>query len=267
MESSEEMQPPERDGSTVDYGDPNYWAKGFKGTPFSIVVPPYIRFLQGSVVLHQALTFLKAARHVASSGNLALASILVELENSKDSMQLGLSYEKFFASHLTITLVSEVEHFLSSAVAAALRLYPEKMGSQTIKLSELISATSKEEVIDRAAGTVMNALMYEKPLDYIERFSDIVSIDASKLKKLWPAFVELKARRDTGVHNNWVANEIYLRKIREAGISGSCAIRERLIPDFPYLHNAMESCKDLVGVIVQQLAAKWIPTAHESNSP
>jgi hypothetical protein len=247
----------------LDRNDPNYWVKAFEGTSFSVVVPPYIRFLQGSVVLYKAMAFLEMAKEVANNGNVGLARLLTSLEDSKESKQLGISYEKFFASHLTITLVSEVEHFLGSAIAAALRLHPEKMGSQTIKLTEVISAASKDEIIDRAAGSVMNNLMYEKPLDYMRSLANILSIDAATIEQSWPAFVELKARRDVGVHNNWVSNEIYLRKVREAGIPSPYAIGVRLIPDFRYLQRSMDFCKDLVEVIVQQLAGKWIPAPGE----
>lgn len=239
--------------------DLNYWAETFKGTPLSIVVPPYIRFLQGSILLYKSLTFLKAARDVAANGNSALGKILVDLESSEQSKQLHTSYEKFFASHLTITLVSEVEHFLGNAISAALRLYPEKMGSQTIKLSEIVSASSKDEIVDRAARSVMNALMYEKPFDYLKSLANILSIETEQIEQLWPVFVELKARRDIGVHNDWVANEIYIRKVREARFPKICAVGERLNPDFAYLQNSMDSCKKLVELIANELGRKWIP--------
>lgn len=250
---------PGRAVDTLDSTDPNYWMTACKGTPLSIVVPPYIRFLQGTVVLYKALVFLKEARHAAVNGNTALSKILTELENSRDSKQLDVNYEKFFASHLTITLVSEVEHFLGSAVAAALRLYPEKMGSQTIKISELISAASKDEVIDRAARNVMNSLMYEKPLDYLKSLTNILSIDSEKITNLWPAFIELKARRDIGVHNNWVANDIYARRLLEARIPLTCSLGERLIPSFLYLQESMDACKNLVEAFANELGRKWIP--------
>jgi len=262
-----EEQSPERQSGDLDQSAPNYWAEAFKDTPLSIVVPPYIRFLQGSVVLYKALAFLKTARQVAAAGDVVLSKILAELDNSKDSKQLGVDYEKFFASHLTITLVSEVEHFLGSAVAAALRLYPEKMGSQTVKLADVLSVSSKEEIIDRAARGVMNALMYEKPLDYLKNLANILSIDEAKFEKLWPVFVELKARRDVGVHNNWNANEIYIRKIREAGTFGTCSVGEHLIPNFAYLLTAMDSCKALVEAMVEELGKKWLPLIPDTDQP
>lgn len=240
-----------------DKDSPNYWSETFKGTPVSIVVPPYIRFLQGILVLRKAALFLRTAQHVAHE-HPHLASALAEIEQSKDSKQLGVKYETYFASHLTINLVSEVEHFFASAVSAALHMYPEKMGGQTFKLAEIISADSTDELIDRAANAVLYGLMYEKPLNYIKSFASILSIETAKLDQHWPAFVELKARRDLGVHSNWVVNDIYLRKLREAEITTTHVLGDRIIPNFGYMSQAIETCEMLVKAMANLLGEKWI---------
>ena len=63
----------------------------------------------------------------------------------------------------------------------------------------------------------------------------MVSIDKKHLIEIWPSFVEMKARRDLGVHNNWVTNGIYLRKLKEIGFADHPSTGMRLIPDFAYL--------------------------------
>lgn len=253
-----------------DKSSPRYWVETFKGTPLSIVVPPYIRFLQGTVILYRALKFLRLAKVVAQNSQGELLNAITALEDTKDSKQLRVNFETFFASQLTINLVSEVEHFFGSAVSAALRLYPEKMGSQTLKLSEVLSAASHEEIIDRAASRVLNGLMYEKPFDYLKGLAEILSIETTEVEKHWPQFVELKSRRDIGVHNNWVANGIYLRKVGQLPRdSGPCpAPGTHLIPDFAYLKKAMDSCEKLIEAMVAALGEKWIPLAkpHDTQS-
>lgn len=253
--SDESLAKPDKDSSS-------YWVEAFKGTPASIVVPPYIRFLQGLLVLRNAEKFLRIAQQTAG-GHPFLASALAELEQSKESKQLGVKYETYFASHLTVNLVSEVEHFFGSAVSAALRMYPEKMSSQTFKLAEIISADSTDELIDRAANSVLYGLMYEKPLDYIKSLAFILSIETAKLDQHWPAFVELKARRDLGVHSNWVVNEIYLRKLREAKITTPHVLGDRVIPDFGYMSQAMIACNQLVETMANLLGEKWIRVENE----
>lgn len=238
--------------------DPSYWEKQFSGTPLSIVVPPYIRFLQGQVTLRKALSFLISAREEAKSGNPRLFEMYERIESSEDSHQAQVSYETFFASTVLIGLVSEVEHFLGNAVSAALRLYPEKMGSRSFRLSDILNVSSNEELINRAASAVLNDLMYAKPLDYLSGLCDILSIRKDPLASHWSRFVEIKARRDLGVHNNWVANEIYQRKVREAQDAEPVAIGTRLIPDFAYVGGAMDVCDELVKVVADALGEKWI---------
>ena len=250
---------PEGGSNTLDVDSPNYWIDRCRGTPLSIVVPPYIRFLQGLLVLRNALVLLKSVRTVALADHHGLAGPFKVLEESKDTKRLGLTYETFFASHLMINLVSEVEHFLGSAVSAVLRMYPEKMGAQTFKLADIISAGSTDELVDRAARAVLNEMMYEKPAAYITRLSSILSIDAIPLADDWRGFVELKARRDVGVHNNWFVNEIYLRKLKEAGVETALNIGDRVIPDFRYMNWATDMCQHLVETTANLLGEKWLP--------
>jgi hypothetical protein len=258
-----EKPQPEKSDEDSDRDSPSYWIKTFQGTPMSIVVPPYIRFLQGALVLQKALNLLLNVQTVALDGNPQLSAAFEALEQSKHTKRLGLTYETFFASHLTINLVSEVEHFFASAVSAALRMYPEKMGAHTFKLIEIISATSRDELVDRAARAVLNDMMYEKPHDYIKRLGEVLSIDVKGLETSWPDFVELKARRDLGVHNNWIVNEIYLRKLREAKIDNSHRIGEQVIPDFGYMSQAMDACHQLIETMANLLGEKWISVSEE----
>lgn len=250
--------------SDEDYkSDPKYWVNAFCGTPLAIVVPPYIRFNQGQIALRRALNFLIAAQNDALAGNPRLQPILEAMNTSTDAKQAGLSYETFFASTSVIALVSEVEHFFGSTVSTALRLYPGKMGGHTFRLTEILAVSSTDELVDRAASAAMHELMYEKPLDYLAGLCNILSIEKKTLEILWPNFVELKARRDLGVHNDWIVNSIYLRKVKEARLTQAPTLGTRLVPNFQYLTESIELCHSLVSAIVNLLAKKWIPIAKE----
>ena len=229
----------------------------------AVVVPPYIRFLKGTLLLQKAQIFLHAAKAAALENHPILSDTFAELDQSGDTKSLDLNFETFFASQLTINLVSEVEHFFASAVSAALRMHPGKMGEVQFKIVDIVSANSNDELIDRAAEAVLNKLMYEKPNDYVKRLAAILSIEKTGLDKEWPAFVELKSRRDLGVHNNWVVNEIYLRKLREANICVSHNKGDRLTPDFAYLNQARATCNDLVQKMADLMAKKWVSTDAE----
>jgi hypothetical protein len=244
---------------------PKFWEEGFKGSPISVVVPPYIRFLEGLVVQRHALNFLHAAKGIANTKSPELLKVLSPLEESNEARMLEVSYETYFASHLTNFLVSEMEHFFGSAISAALRLHPEKMGSQKFNLKEILSASSNDELIDRAANSVMNKLMYEKPLDYLKGLAEILSIKTDTIEPLWPKYIELKARRDIGAHGNWVVNEIYLRKLSEAKIPTEFIVNDRIIPDFNYLETALVFCGELASAMSNALGEKWVKVKDEKQ--
>lgn len=248
-----------------DYS-PLYWQKAFNGTPTAIFVPPYIRFLQGQVALRKALNFLEVSRTVATSGLPPLSDLLQSLDSSPESRQAQVSFETLFSAALFVNLISEVEHFFVSCAATAIRLYPGKVGSETFRLSDVLAASSTDELVERAADRALQALMYEKPADYLSSLCEIVSIDKKHLLDIWPSFVEMKARRDLGVHNNWVANEIYLRKLKEISFTNFPSIGLRLIPDFAYLEASIKTCDRLVGQMADLMGEKWLPQPGETAS-
>ncbi|MDR5887412.1 hypothetical protein [Vreelandella janggokensis] len=248
-----------------EVGSPNYWVEQFEGTPGSVVVPPYIRFLQGLLLLRRAVVVLRSAQYSGAMGHPELSEAIMDFEDDRVANQVEVSYETYFAGQLLINLISEVEHFFGSAISAALRLHPNKMGKQSFQLSEIISAGSTDELIDHAANIFLNKLMYEKPLDYAKKFSDILSIDYDSLVDLWIPFVELKARRDIGIHNNWVVNDIYNRKLFEAKIKCNESVGSRLRPDFSYLTKADHICLDLVEGIIELLSEKWMPDPEKAE--
>jgi hypothetical protein len=248
-----------------DYS-PLYWQKAFDGTPTAIFVPPYIRFLQAQVALRKALQFLTASRAVAKSGVPPLSDLLQSLDSSPESRQAQVSFETLFSATLFVNLISEVEHFFVSSAATAIRLHPGKVGSETFRLSDVLAVSSTDELVERAADRALQALMYEKPADYLSGLCEIVSIEKTHLLEIWLSFVEMKARRDLGVHNNWVTNGIYLRKLREIGFDDYPFIGVRLIPNFAYLEASIETCHRLVGKMANLMAEKWLPVPEDAAS-
>lgn len=245
---------------------PSYWQKVFDGTPTAIFVPPYIRFLQGQVALRKALNFLMVSRSVARTGFKPLSDLLESLDGSPESKQAQTSFESLFSATLFVNLISEVEHFFVSCAATAIRLYPGKVGSETFRLNDVLAVSSINELVERAADRAVQALMYEKPADYLSGICALVSIDKKSLIDIWPAYVEMKARRDLGVHNNWVANETYNRKLTEISFPNLPSIGMRLTPDFAYLESSMEACDRLVGKMADLMAEKWLPKSAVGSS-
>lgn len=255
-----------KNGVTANDYSPEYWQKAFNSTPMAIFAPSYIRFLQGQVALRKALGFLVVSRSLAKSGFAPLSELLESLDSSPDSRQTQLSFEAVFSAALFVNLISEVEHFFVTCAATAIRLYPGKVGSETFRLSDVLAVSSTDELVERAADRALQALMYEKPADYLSGLCEIVSINKNHLIDVWPIFVEMKARRDLGVHNNWVANRIYLRKLKEIGVTDHPSIGARLIPDFAYLEASLTTCDHLVGKMANLMADKWLPMSAVADS-
>jgi hypothetical protein len=124
----------------------------------------------------------------------------------------GLNSSEHYRGVLFINLISNVELFFSLLVKAAIVKNPQKVWGTKIELKEIIEGANTDELIERCAEETINRLLYEKPDDYLIKLCEILSIDESEILECWPNYVEAKARRDLGVHNDWVCNEIYLRK-------------------------------------------------------
>ena len=127
--------------------------------------------------------------------------------------------QPYIRSQLFIALVAELEDYFSSLLIRVLEAYPDKMRDRPTTLSEVLALGTIEALIAEAAKTEINGLFYKKPLEYRKRIEQILMMPSSVLEPRWLQFVELKARRDVGLHSNWQRNETYTRKLSEAGVS------------------------------------------------
>ena len=136
----------------------------------------------------------------------------------------------YFFERSFVMLVASFEYFLQELVHVIVAIHPKKVGRVEFKLSEILDAGSTDELVRRGIEATLNSLMYKKPADYLTDVADLLSIDPFPLRENWTIFVEAKARRDLGVHNGWKCNDIYLRKVAEAGTTSNYAKGDRLFP-------------------------------------
>lgn len=137
---------------------------------------------------------------------------------------------EYYRATLFTDLISSTEVFFSELLKAVFCEYPAKIGSSKVELHELINGESVEAIIEKKAEEEIYKLMYAKPEDYLNRLCSLLAIDEEKLKPYWPIYIEAKARRDLGVHNDWICNDTYLRKTRKLGLKIESKIGERLLP-------------------------------------
>jgi hypothetical protein len=194
------------------------------------------------------VAFAEAQTFVLSS----TASSLEHILEKKEGRDIGARYEasvkafenlkttlkghdtdipKYFTSILFLDFISSTEIFLIEIAQAVILKNPKKLGDTKFSLSEILDSLSKEDLISKASSMYMNKMMYKKPKEYLNDLCQTLSIDKQPLVPLWNNYVEAKARRDLGVHNNWKCNETYIRKITEIGINKTPQIGEDMQPD------------------------------------
>lgn len=142
--------------------------------------------------------------------------------------------------------VAAVEVFLVDLATIAYLKHPEKLSKKTIMLDDVLEF-SKEEILKREIAKSLNSLLYEGPLKLREKYWQIISAPDDLLIDEWQRYVEIRARRDLGVHNNWQKNDIYIRKLTDAGIDIPSEMD--LIPDGEYYTEAV----DVLSKITDQL--------------
>jgi hypothetical protein len=169
-------------------------------------------------------------------------------------------YHSFVVSHYFITLISEFEGFLVDFLRVVVKNHPPKIGNISLKLSEVAECENLDQVIEIGVNKFLNDLVYKKPRDYVEAINDILSTNqSSELDDLWRKFIELKARRDLGVHNDWKSNETYFRKVTEIG--GTPSKGEFLAPDNDYFVEAVQVVHDLMNKLGAHCVEKFTSDA------
>lgn len=155
-------------------------------------------------------------------------------EHRKLTERLGPAYEdphQYFMSRLFVGHVAAFEIFLQDLLAVVISKHPMKLGATQFKLADILEAESTDALIRRAIAESANQLMYKKPMEYRDAVADILSIDVSRIDTPWKVLVEAKARRDIGVHADWVCNETYIRKLQEGGIDSTFKVGDSTVPD------------------------------------
>lgn len=161
----------------------------------------------------------------------------------------------FIRSQQFVAMVAAIEDFLSQVLTVALEAYPEKIGSESLLVSDLLAASTLEAAIARAIDRKLNELFYASPLKYREAIESYLSMPRTSLDNHWPSFVEMKARRDIGVHANWRKNDRYVAKVTEA--KGTVDPASFLGVSAEYFSNAQSNARQLITVISEHCVSKF----------
>jgi hypothetical protein len=214
------------------------------------------RFTNKTLGLQQAYIIILTASLSGNKGHGELKDAIKKLENTLKSDNLNTA--QYFLSILFLDYVSEIEIFFSNIIKAVISEFPKKLGSASFKLSEILDSSSNDELITKAADEFIYKLMYKKPYEYLEEICNHISINKKEVIPIWHYYIEAKARRDLGVHNNWKCNSTYLRKLKEANIVSKAKIGDSLAPDYDnYVKILLEQLLNLVAVFTIEMKKEY----------
>ena len=216
---------------------------------------PFAKFQAESLVLMQASTYLLKIHLAVIDGEHPLSKDHEELTE-----RLGAAYEdphQYFMSRLFIGHIAAFEVFLQDLLSIVISKHPLKLGGAQFKLSEILEAKGTEELVARAISEATNKLMYKKPIEYRDAIAELLSVNPAEIETQWKVLVEAKARRDLGVHADWLCNETYMRKLEEAGMASEFQIGESTVPETSeYLQAVVDDLDTLSGVLTNHVLEK-----------
>ncbi|WP_049538693.1 hypothetical protein [Vibrio harveyi] len=167
------------------------------------------------------------------------------------------SVEAHFRGTLFVDLISSVEIYFANVIKIVVSENPQKLGSTEFKLNDILDK-SREELISEAADKYVYKVMYKKAKEVLRELCKTISIKEERLEQFWSAFIESKARRDLGVHNNWLCNDTYIRKVQEAGLKPQVDVGSPLTPNEKgYTISVVECIRGLANAINDSVAEKY----------
>lgn len=167
-----------------------------------------------------------------------------------------MTVDHHFTGLFLFSVVAQVEYYFVNVLRILIKAFPKKLGSATFRLSEIVDA-SLEELALAAAEEYLTRITYRRPAEYLDDLASTLSIETKSLEASWAQFVECKARRDLGIHNDWRINAVYRRKVAEVGLPLPPTEVVSLCPDFEYFSEAIHICDDVVRNVREQLTRKY----------
>ena len=161
-----------------------------------------------------------------------------------------------------VQLVTITETMLGDIIRAVIARYPQKLGGKrNISIQAVLESTTLEEVHLRATDTLLNELAYKSPAEFSEAMNQLLSVNLLEC----PAFhryMEIKATRDIFIHNQGVANEVYIRK---SGTHARARSGVKLPADIQYFLESYEQCLQISDWLEEELHKHWHSSDYEDR--
>jgi hypothetical protein len=160
-------------------------------------------------------------------------------------------------------LVTTVETMLGDICRSVILKYPKKLGGKrSVAFATIIEAQSIEALHLYAADSLLHELSYKSPKDFAEAMAEITGVNLLEI----PAFhryIEVKATRDVYLHNQGIANEIYLAK---ASTHTRVQTGQLLPVNIQYFLQAYEAALQIAEVLELKLHEQWPSSEREERN-
>lgn len=189
------------------------------------------------------------------------------LGNAKYSKSILVAHYQYLAEHqLALNgiyqLVTTIEAMLGDVCRKVILAYPRKLGSKkSVPFANVIEAQSLESLHLFAVDSLLHDLSYKSPKDFADAMKDITGVNLLEV----PAFhryIEVKATRDIHIHNQGVANDIYVEK---ADSHARVAVGTTLPVDVQYFLQAYEASLQVAEILEKKLHEQWPSSEYEQR--
>jgi hypothetical protein len=159
-------------------------------------------------------------------------------------------------------LVTTIEALLGDILRDTLIEFPVKISNKRkLEFELVLEAKSLDEIKTALVNSIINELAYKSPKDFAEEFSKYVGINLLE-KPTYHKYIELKATRDIYIHNQGVANEIYLSK---ADTLARVKSGQFLPVDIQYFLQSYECCLQIIEILEEALNKIWPSLEYNKN--
>lgn len=214
--------------------------------------------------LFRTISFQNVAiAHATKEGNPKLYDAYKNLESflekhTPEISQNGIRHDlvdKHMPSLCFSSLVSAFEDYIIEITRLVYKLKPENLDKIKCDYGTFKSS-STDELWDLLVTEGLASLTFGSAKEYINKFCKLTSIDKKIIEPKIKPYIEIKARRDTGVHNNWLKDSRYEKKLKEVGIQPDH--KKNLTPDLDYFRYSFDVCGDLVKLISNSIALELL---------
>jgi len=143
----------------------------------------------------------------------------------------------YLTSQLFIALMAELEDYLNQLLKLILLAYPEKLQSKDFDVNSALEQANAEEILEEkimkkqygplrqffnfiktvlGEDNTITQILNERNIQDPE--SRQAEAEKLSLEALFPRYLEMKARRDIGIHNGWTRNKLYDDRVADLNL-------------------------------------------------